>query len=61
MRYRLGRFLQVLGMIIVPVALAGNIAPGAGAGPTLDLKQMLLVAGAGMLIFYVGYLLVEKK
>jgi hypothetical protein len=53
MLYKLGRFLQVVGMIVVPVAVAGNIAPG----PPLDLRQSLMLSAAGVGVFLVGYLL----
>lgn len=50
-----GRALQVLGLVLVPVALAGNIAEAAGAPVSLDLKHMLIVAGIGVILFYIGH------
>lgn len=60
MLYRLARFLQVLGMLIVPLALAGNLAQAAGAPINLDVKQMLMLAGLGILIFYIGHALQQR-
>jgi hypothetical protein len=51
MLYKLGRFLQLAGMVILPVAMAGN------AAEKLDLKQMLLLSLAGILVFGLGWLL----
>jgi len=48
-RYRVGRFLQVVGMIILPFGIASELMGEVGLG------QSLLIAGAGMLIFYIGY------
>ena len=36
--YRLGRLLQLVGMIVLPVAIAGNLVP---ENP-LDLRQSLM-------------------
>ena len=49
MRYRIGRFLQVLGMIILPFGIASELMGKVGLG------QSLLIAAGGMLVFYVGY------
>jgi hypothetical protein len=51
MLFKTGRFLQLLGLIIVPVGMAGNIAE------KLTLGQMLAVCAAGMLVFFTGWLL----
>jgi hypothetical protein len=51
--YKLGRFLQLLGLILVPVAIAGNIAPDT----PLDLRASLTLSVVGILIFGLGYLL----
>jgi hypothetical protein len=51
MLYKLGRFLQFAGLVILPVAMAGNMAE------KLDLKEMLMLATAGILVFAVGWLL----
>jgi hypothetical protein len=57
MAYKLGRFLQVLGLILVPVALAGNVA----REKEVTLGVMLAIAGAGMLLFYIGWLLARPR
>jgi drug/metabolite transporter (DMT)-like permease len=51
--YRVGRVLQVLGMIVLPVAIAGNLAPE----QPLDLRQSLTLSGIGVGVFAFGYLL----
>jgi hypothetical protein len=53
MLYKLGRALQVVGMLLLPVAIAGNIAPG----QPLDLRQSLTLSAVGMLVFGLGWLL----
>jgi hypothetical protein len=57
MVYKFGRFLQVLGLILVPVALAGNVA----REKEVTLGVMLAIAAAGMLLFYIGWLLVRPR
>jgi len=49
MRYRLGRALQLAGLIILPVAIAGNVAE------KLTLWQSLSISAVGMLCFYAGW------
>jgi hypothetical protein len=51
--YRVGRALQVIGMILLPVAIAGNIAPE----QPLDLRTSLTISGIGVGIFALGYLI----
>jgi drug/metabolite transporter (DMT)-like permease len=53
MLYRAGRALQVVGMLVLPAAIAGELAPGR----PLDLRASLTLSGIGMAIFAVGYLL----
>jgi hypothetical protein len=60
MLYRVGRLLQFLGLMLVPIALAGNLAELAGAPVRLDLKQMLLLAGLGIVVFYLGRVIQHK-
>ena len=52
MLYKLGRLLQFLGLLILPIAMAGNMAD-----QRLDLKQMLGLCGVGVVVFFVGWLL----
>jgi len=54
MLYKIGRFLQLVGLIVVPVAIAGNIAT---EPPPLKLWTSLTLSGIGVLIFFLGYLL----
>jgi hypothetical protein len=52
MRYKLGRFLQFVGLfIIMPLAIAGQVIK------ELTLAQMFLAAGAGVVVFYLGQML----
>lgn len=53
MFFKVGRALQVVGMILLPVAIAGNLAPG----QPLDLRQSLTLSGVGVGVFLLGYLL----
>jgi hypothetical protein len=53
MLYKLGRFLQLVGMLILPAAIAGNLA----REDVVDLKTSLLISGAGVAVFVVGYLI----
>jgi hypothetical protein len=57
MRYRLGRFLQLLGLCIVPTGIAGNILYPDQV--TEGIMLTILAAGAG--VFYVGYMVQAKK
>ena len=56
MFYKLGRVLQVLGMIILPVAIAGNLAPG----EPLSLGNSLKLSGVGVAVFALGWLLQQR-
>ena len=52
MRYKLGRFLQFVGLfIIMPLAIAGQVMK------ELTLAQMFLAAGVGVVVFYLGQML----
>jgi len=53
MLYKLGRFLQVVGMILLPVAIAGNLAPET----PLTLWQSLTLSGIGIGVFTLGWLI----
>jgi hypothetical protein len=53
MLYRLARFLQLAGMILLPVAIAGNLADP----QSMDLRRSLGLSIIGMLIFGAGWLL----
>ena len=47
-RYRIGRLLQVLGLFILPFAIASELMDKVGLG------QSLLIAAGGAALFYVG-------
>jgi hypothetical protein len=53
MLYKLGRFLQVVGMILLPVAIAGNLAPDS----PLSLWTSLTISAIGVAIFTLGWLI----
>jgi hypothetical protein len=55
MLYKLGRFLQLLGLLILPIAMAGNMVD-----ERLSLKHMLFLAGAGVVVFFLGWLLQQS-
>lgn len=59
--YWLGRTLQVVGLLLLPLALAGNLAEFANAPIQLDLKQMLLMSALGIVIFYLGRAIQERS
>jgi hypothetical protein len=51
MLYKLGRLLQLIGLILLPIAMAGNLAE------KMSEADMLKVVGAGIVVFLVGWLL----
>jgi len=51
MLFKIARLLQLAGLIILPVAISGNVAE------KLDLRQSLALSCAGMAIFCVGWLM----
>jgi hypothetical protein len=51
--YKLGRVMQLVGMILLPLAIAGNLSPQ----NTLTLKESLMLSGSGVVVFTVGWLL----
>jgi hypothetical protein len=53
MLYRLGRLFQVVGLILLPLAIAGNLSPK----DPLDLRTSLTISGVGMAVFGLGYLM----
>jgi hypothetical protein len=55
--FKVARALQVFGMVLLPVAIAGNLAPG----PPLDLRQSLTLSGVGVCVFVLGYLLQQAS
>ncbi|MHB1424460.1 MAG: hypothetical protein ACYC3I_14915 [Gemmataceae bacterium] len=53
MLYKLGRLLQIVGLILLPLAIAGNLAPER----PMDLRSSLTLSGVGVTVFVGGYLL----
>ncbi len=54
MLYKVGRFLQVIGLfVLMPLGVAGNLA----RPDQIDLRTSLTISGVGVAIFIVGYLL----
>jgi hypothetical protein len=49
--YKLGRAMQLIGLLLVPLAIASNIAPERPA----TLAQSLWMSGIGVAVFIVGY------
>jgi hypothetical protein len=53
MLYKLGRFLQLLGLLVLPVGVAGNIARPEMVG----VRGTLAIASAGIAVFTAGWAL----
>jgi len=53
MVYRLGRFLQLLGLLVLPVGVAGNIANPEMVG----VRASLGIAATGIAVFALGWAL----
>lgn len=51
----LGRFLQTLGLIILPLASVLQLSQGINVG------QMLQMLGAGVCVFLIGWILVTYR
>jgi hypothetical protein len=51
MRYRLGRFLQLLGLCIVPTGIAGNVL----YPQQVSEGVMLTILAVGGLVFFLGW------
>ena len=53
MLYKIGRFLQLVGLILLPVGMAGNLA----RPNEFRLPSVLFTLAAGGAVFTIGYLL----
>jgi hypothetical protein len=53
--YKLGRLLQVVGMVLLPLAVAGNLVPE--EAHRMDLRTSLTISGVGVAVFGLGWLL----
>ena len=51
MIYHIARFCQLAGLIILPIAIAGNVAE------KLDLRESLSLSSVGVLLFIIGWAL----
>jgi len=56
MVYKLARLLQLAGLLILPIAISGNIAERAEGKPFLSEPQFLALAAVGVLLFFLGWL-----
>jgi hypothetical protein len=54
MRHRIARFLQLLGLLILPFGIASELEGKVGLG------QSLMIAVGGGFLFYVGYVLQNR-
>jgi hypothetical protein len=57
MLYRIGRLLQLIGLLLLPVGIAGNLVPDPDR--QISLKTSLLISAAGVTVFYIGWRLQE--
>jgi hypothetical protein len=53
MLYKLGRLLQIIGLILLPLAIAGNLSPER----PMDLRASLTLSAVGVIVFGAGYFL----
>jgi hypothetical protein len=54
--YRLGRLLQLIGLLLLPLAIAGNLTPD----DPMTLGASLKLSGVGIAVFVLGYLLQQS-
>jgi hypothetical protein len=55
MLYTVARLLQFLGLLILPIAIAGNLAD-----ERLNLKESLELSTVGVIVFAAGWLLQQR-
>lgn len=60
MLYRIARLLQLIGLILLPVAIAGNLQEVAGGPRKLTVKESLTLSAVGVGVFVVGWFLQQK-
>jgi hypothetical protein len=58
--YRVARVLQFIGLVLVPIAVAGNLAEIANAPQALSLKESLLISAVGIGCFFIGWQLQQR-
>ena len=54
-RYGLGRMFQFIGLLILPFGIASELVSAVGLG------QSMLIAAAGALLFYIGYVIQHRQ
>jgi hypothetical protein len=52
MLYKIGRFLQLVGLVLLPVAIAGEVMPD-----RLNLRESLTLSALGVVVFTLGWLI----
>jgi hypothetical protein len=52
MAYKIGRILQLVGLLITPSGISGNLV----RSDIVDVKMSLAIATVGIFIFFVGWL-----
>ncbi len=57
MLYKVGRWLQLLGLLIAPVGVAGNLA----RPDEVNVKTTLVIAAVGIGVFVIGWLLQQVR
>ncbi len=55
MVYRLSRFFQFCGLMVMPIGIVGNL------GGHLSLRDSLAIAGVGMGVFALGWFLQQNS
>jgi hypothetical protein len=56
MLYRLARLLQLVGLVLLPVAIAGNVADP----EHMTLGKSLGLSAVGVVLFYLGWSLQQR-
>ena len=54
MRQRIGRLLQLLGLVILPFSIVSQLVEKVGLG------QSMLISAGGAILFYVGYVMQHR-
>ncbi len=57
MRYVFARFLQLLGLILLPVGIAGNVV----RPEVIGVKESLYITAAGIGVFFLGWMLQKSS
>jgi hypothetical protein len=54
-RYRIGRLLQLVGLLILPFAIVSQLVDRVG------LAQSMLISAGGAAVFYIGFLIQHRN